>query len=57
MQAQTERADNVMESLSGMVADIIFENRENGYMVCEFVTEAQDEVVIVGCLPFIGTRR
>lgn len=43
-----------MEQLSGMVADVIFENRENGYMVCEFVTEDGDETVAVGCLPFVA---
>ena len=43
-----------MENLNGMVADIIFENRENGYMVCELITEEQDDVVIVGCLPFVA---
>ena len=43
-----------MEQISGMVADVIFENPENGYMVCEFTTDEQDDIIAVGCLPFVA---
>jgi exodeoxyribonuclease V alpha subunit len=39
--------------IKGQIADIIYENEINGYMVAEFETK-EENIVITGYLPFIN---
>ena len=41
-----------METLRGIIADIIFQNEESGFKICELETDS-DLVVIKGNLPFL----
>ena len=41
-----------MESLRGVIVDIIFQNEESGFKICELETE-DDVVVCKGVLPFL----
>lgn len=43
----------MQETLEGVVAEIIYQNDENGYTVCE-VDSGKEEVVVVGTMPSIG---
>ncbi|MBQ3379884.1 MAG: ATP-dependent RecD-like DNA helicase [Clostridia bacterium] len=40
------------EKLSGTVTDILFQNEENGYAVCEVATDEGD-IVMVGTMPYL----
>lgn len=42
-----------METLEGIVQEIIFHNEENGYTVCELSRE-EESFVVVGCMPFVN---
>jgi exodeoxyribonuclease V alpha subunit len=43
-----------MEKLQGTISDIIFKNEENGYTIANLTNE-NDEVTIVGCMPTLTT--
>ena len=43
-----------LETISGTVEAVIFQNEENGYSVIGVTTEEGDEVTVVGTLPQIG---
>ena len=40
-----------METLRGIIIDIIFQNDESGFKICELETD-DDVIVIKGVLPF-----
>lgn len=40
--------------ISGVVDSVIFENRENGYSICEIEDENGDPVVLAGIMPYIA---
>lgn len=42
-----------MQEIEGQIIEIIFQNDENGYTVCEFNTEQFGDITLVGYLPFI----
>ena len=42
-----------MEKLQGMVSDIVFKNKENGYTIAYLANE-NDEITIVGCMPTLS---
>ncbi|MBE6563180.1 MAG: ATP-dependent RecD-like DNA helicase [Ruminococcaceae bacterium] len=39
--------------LSGVVDSVIYENRENGYTICEIEDENGDPVVLAGTMPYV----
>lgn len=41
-----------MQDLQGIIEDIIFQNKDNGYVVAK-LKEKEDTVTIVGCIPYI----
>lgn len=41
-----------MQELQGVVEDIIFQNKDNGYTVAK-IKEKEDTITIVGCIPYI----
>ena len=43
-----------LETISGTVQTVIYQNEDNGYSVLSIVTESGDEVTVVGTLPQIG---
>ena len=43
-----------LDTISGTVQTVIYQNEDNGYSVLCIVTESGDEVTVVGTLPQIG---
>lgn len=41
-------------SICGTVAQIVFQNKENGYAVLRVLTDAEEEVTATGCIPNVG---
>lgn len=48
--------DKIMEEKQGVIADIIFHNKDNGYVICTFETE-QEQFTAVGYLSACGKGR
>lgn len=42
-----------MNSFEGIITEIIFNNTDNGYAVCEFLS-GDETIIITGCLPLIS---
>ncbi len=42
------------EEIAGMVEHIIYQNEENGYTVCEIMTQEDELVTMVGEMPYLG---
>jgi len=47
------KKEQKMQEIEGQIIEIIFQNDENGYTVCEFNTEQFGDITLVGYLPFI----
>lgn len=45
---------NDMIEISGVVDSVIFENRENGYTICEIEDEDGQPVVLAGTMPYLA---
>ena len=43
-----------LSPLEGVVESVIYRNDENGYIVAQIKTQAQDEVTVVGIVPFLS---
>ena len=43
-----------MIEISGVVDSVIFENRENGYTICEIEDESGQPVVLAGTMPYLA---
>lgn len=52
MNAESKRKDD-MDSVSGIVDSIIFQNEDNGYTVCEIEDTSGDPVVLTGIIPYL----
>ncbi len=46
--------DGGLIKLCGSVEYVIYENEENGYMVCDFGTDDDDLITITGIMPYVG---
>ncbi len=46
--------DGGLIKLTGSVEYVIYENEENGYMVCDFGTDDDDLITITGIMPYVG---
>ena len=49
-----EKSNTGLSSLSGMVETVIYFNEDNGYAICEFGTDDDELVTIVGTLPYVN---
>lgn len=53
MQSEQEDARGLVK-LSGSVEHVIYSNEDNGYAICDFGTDDDDLITIVGTMPYIA---
>jgi exodeoxyribonuclease V alpha subunit len=46
--------ENGLVQINGSVEQVIYSNEENGYTICDFGTDADELITIVGTLPYIS---
>ncbi len=46
--------NETLVKLSGSIEHVIYENEENGYMVCDLGTDDDDLITITGIMPYVG---
>ena len=46
--------ENGLVQINGSVEQVIYSNEENGYAICDFGTDADELITIVGTLPYIS---
>lgn len=49
-----EKYSNGSITLEGSIERIIYQNEENGYAICIFSTDENDDITIVGVMPYIS---
>ena len=49
-----EKNEIGLGALSGSVETVIYFNEDNGYAICDFVTDDDDLITIVGTLPYVA---
>ena len=50
----TDKNEIGLAALSGTVEQVIYSNDDNGYAICDFGTDDDDLITIVGTMPYVA---